>query len=82
VLVKDRWVDPREQVLKVEGPRKAIGGGWGGGGERETNQIVLQESAYVPSSISKDKTLQEGDEHTDQQCRNDPLEVTNTAEKE
>jgi hypothetical protein len=30
----------------------------------------------------KDKTLQEGDEHTNQQRRNDPLEITNAAEKE
>jgi hypothetical protein len=28
------------------------------------------------------KTLQESDEHTRQQCKNDPLEVTNVAEKE
>jgi hypothetical protein len=42
----------------------------------------LQELAYVPSSISKAKTLQEGDEHTNQQCRNDPLYVTNAEEKE
>jgi hypothetical protein len=42
----------------------------------------LQESAYVPSSIPKAKTLQEGDEHTNQQYRNDPLEVTNAVKKE
>jgi hypothetical protein len=32
------------------------------GGEREPNQILLQESAYVSSSIPKAKTLQEGEE--------------------
>jgi hypothetical protein len=37
-----------------EGPREAIGGG----GEQEPNQILLQEPAYVPSSILKAKTLQ------------------------
>jgi hypothetical protein len=36
----------------------------------------------VPSSIPKAKTLQEGDEHTNQQHRNDPLKYTNAAEKE
>jgi hypothetical protein len=52
------------------------------GGEQEPNQILLQESAYVPSSIPKAKTLQEGDEHTNQWRRNDPLEVMNAANKE
>jgi hypothetical protein len=42
----------------------------------------LQELTYVPSSNLKAKTLQEGDEYTNQQCRNDPLEVTNATEKE
>jgi hypothetical protein len=42
----------------------------------------LQELLYVPSSNPKSKTLQEGDEHTNQQRRNDPLELTNVAEKE
>jgi hypothetical protein len=36
------------------------------GGEREPNQILLQEPPYVSSSNPKDKTLQEGDEHTNQ----------------
>jgi hypothetical protein len=54
----------------------------GGGGEREPNQFLLQEPGYVPSSNPKAKTLQEADEHTNQQRRNDPLEVTNAAEKE
>jgi hypothetical protein len=48
----------------------------------ESNQILLQELTYVLSSILKAKTLQECDEHTNQQCRNYPLEVTNAAEKE
>jgi hypothetical protein len=42
----------------------------------------LQELVYVPSSILKDKTLQEGDEHTNQQHKNDPLQYTNAAKKE
>jgi hypothetical protein len=42
----------------------------------------MQESAYVPSSNPKAKTLQKGDEHTNQQHRNNPLEVMNTAKKE
>jgi hypothetical protein len=54
----------------------------GGGGEREPNQILLQELAYVPSSIPKAKPLQESDEHMNQQCKNDPLEVTNAVKKE
>jgi hypothetical protein len=54
----------------------------GGGGEREQNQILLQASAYVPSSNPKAKTLQEGDEHTNQQRRNDLLNVMNAVEKE
>jgi HPt (histidine-containing phosphotransfer) domain-containing protein len=37
---------------------------------------------YVPSSNLKVKTLQEGDEYANQQCRNDPLEVMNTVKKE
>jgi regulatory protein YycH of two-component signal transduction system YycFG len=52
------------------------------GGEWELNQILLQESAYVPSSNPKAKTLQEGDEHINQHLRNDHLEVTNAVEKE
>jgi hypothetical protein len=52
------------------------------GGEREPNQILLQELAYVPSSNPKAKTLQESDEHTNNLHRNDPLEVMNAAEKE
>jgi hypothetical protein len=42
----------------------------------------MQELAYVPSSNHKSKTIQEGDEHTNQQHRNDPLKVMNAAEKE
>jgi hypothetical protein len=42
----------------------------------------MQELAYVPSSNPKTKTLQESDEHTNQQHRNDPLKVMNVAEKE
>jgi hypothetical protein len=41
----------------------------------------MQELAYVPSSNPKAKTLQESDEHTNQQHRNDPLKVMNAAEK-
>jgi hypothetical protein len=42
----------------------------------------LQEPANVLSSNRKAKKLQEDDEHTNQQHRNDPLEVMNAAEKE
>jgi hypothetical protein len=59
-----------------------IEGGERRGGEWEPNQIILQEPAYVPSSNPKAKTMQEGNEHTNQQCRNDPLKVTNIAGKE
>jgi hypothetical protein len=45
-------------------------------------KILSQESVYVPSSNPKLKTLQEDDEHTNQQHRNDPLKVMNEAEKE
>jgi hypothetical protein len=51
-------------------------------GEQKPNQILLQEQTYVPSSNPKAKTLQEGDEHTNQHHRNDPLEVTNATERE
>jgi hypothetical protein len=65
-------------LIPIQGLREVTGGG---GGEREPNQILFQESVYVPSSIPKDKTLQKGDEHTNQQPRNDPLEVTNATKK-
>jgi hypothetical protein len=42
----------------------------------------MQELAFVPSSNPKAKNLQESDEHTNQQNRNDPLIVMNAAEKE
>jgi hypothetical protein len=42
----------------------------------------MQELAYVPSSNAKSKTLQESDEHTNQQHGNDLLKVMNAAEKE
>jgi hypothetical protein len=48
------------KVLQYEGPREVTGGG----GERESNQILLQESAYVPSSNYKVKTIKESGEHT------------------
>jgi hypothetical protein len=51
-------------------------------GEREPNQILVQEPVYVLSSNLKAKTLQEGDEHTNQQRRNDFLGVINATEKE
>jgi hypothetical protein len=40
----------------------------------------MQEMACVPGSNPKAKTLQESDEHTNQQHRNDPLKVMKTAE--
>jgi hypothetical protein len=42
----------------------------------------MQELAYVSSSNPKAKTLQESNEHTNQQHRNDPLKVMNAAKKE
>jgi hypothetical protein len=42
----------------------------------------MQELAYVPGLNHKAKTLQESDEQTNQQHRNDPLKVMNVAEKE
>jgi hypothetical protein len=53
-----------------------------GRGEWEPIKILMQELAYVPSSNPKAKTLQESDEHTNQQYRNNPLNVMNAAEKE
>jgi hypothetical protein len=41
----------------------------------------MQELAYVSSSNPKAKTLQESDEHTNQQNKNDPLKVINATEK-
>jgi hypothetical protein len=52
-----------------------------GGAEWEPIKILMQELAYVPSSNPKAKTLQESDEHTNQQHINDPLKVMNAAEK-
>jgi hypothetical protein len=52
------------------------------GGEWEPIKILMQELAYVPTSNPKAKTLQESDEHTNQQHRNDPHKVMNAAEKE
>jgi hypothetical protein len=42
----------------------------------------MQELAYVPSLNPKVNALQEGDEHTNQRHRNDPLKSMNTEEKE
>jgi hypothetical protein len=41
----------------------------------------MQELAYVPSSNPKAKTLQESDEHTNQQHKNDPFKVMNASKK-
>jgi hypothetical protein len=41
----------------------------------------MQELVYVPSSNPKAKTLQESDEHTNKQHKNDPFKVMNAAEK-
>jgi hypothetical protein len=62
-----------------EGPKKPTRGR---GGEWEPIKILIQELTYVPSSNHKAKTLQESDEHTNQQHKNDPLKVMNVAEKE
>jgi hypothetical protein len=52
------------------------------GGEWEPIKILMQGLAYVPSSNPKAKTLQESDEHINQQHINDPLKIMNAAEKE
>jgi hypothetical protein len=65
-------------LIPIEGPEKVTRGG----GEWEPIKILMQELAYVPSSNPKAKTLQESYEHTNQQHRNDPVKVMNTAEKE
>jgi hypothetical protein len=52
------------------------------GGEWEQIKILMQELTYVPSSNPKVITLQESDEHTNQQHRKDPLKVMNVVEKE
>jgi hypothetical protein len=41
-------------LIPIEGSMEATGGG---GGEREPNQILLQELVYVPSSNPKAKIL-------------------------
>jgi hypothetical protein len=48
------------RMLKDQGRRSE------GGGKREVNQILLLESVYVPNLRHKAKTLEEGDEHTNQ----------------
>jgi hypothetical protein len=50
--------------MHVEGPEKVTRRG--GGGEWEPIKILIQELAYVPSSNSKAKILQESDKHTNQ----------------
>jgi hypothetical protein len=65
-------------ILDIEGPEKSTRGG----GEWESIKTITQELAYVPSLNPKTKTLQESDEHTNQQHRNDPLKVINAEEKE
>jgi hypothetical protein len=52
------------------------------GGEWEPIKILMQELAYVPSSNPKAKTLQESDEHNNQQHRNDLIKVMNATVKE
>jgi hypothetical protein len=42
----------------------------------------MQKLGYVPSSNRKDKTLEESDEHINQQYKSDPLKVMNAAKKE
>jgi hypothetical protein len=64
-------------LIPIEGPKKATRGG-----EWEPIKIRMQKLAYVSSLNPKAKTLQESDEHTDQQHRNDPLKAMNASEKE
>jgi hypothetical protein len=64
-------------LLKDRGRRPEEGGGWTGA---ESNSFAR--TTLCLKFKPKAKTLQEGDKHTDQQYRNDLLEVTNTVEKE
>jgi hypothetical protein len=72
-------MNKRKNQFAIEEPREVTGGG---GGEWEPNQVLLQEPANVPSSNPNAKTLQEGDENTNQPCENCPLEDTNATKKE
>jgi hypothetical protein len=62
-------------MLHVRSPK------WHDFGSRDSCESNFS-NTYVPGSNPKGKTLQEGDEHTNQQRRNDPLEVMNAAKKE
>jgi hypothetical protein len=46
------------------------------------NQNSYARTDICPKFKPKVKTLQESDEHTNQQYRNDPLKIMNAAEKE
>jgi hypothetical protein len=46
------------------------------------NQNSYARTGLCPKFKPKAKTLQESDEHTKKQHRNDPLKVMNAAEKE
>jgi hypothetical protein len=54
-----------------------------GGGVNESQiKFFYKNRPMTQLQTPKAKTLQEGDEHTNQQCRNDPLKVMNTMKKE
>jgi hypothetical protein len=65
---------PREYLRRTEG------GNWRGVNQSRIKFFCMN---WPMSQVqtSKQKNPDKGDEHTNQQCRNDPLEVTNAAEK-
>jgi hypothetical protein len=64
-------------LIPIEGPEKATKEWWMG-----ANQNSFARTGLCPKINPKAKTLQESDEHTNQQHRNNPLKVMNAAEKE
>jgi hypothetical protein len=74
----ESWLVTKLALIPIEGPEKATKCG----GEWDPIKIPQRNLAYVPSSNPKTKTLQECDEHTNQQRKQDPLKDTNAVKKE
>jgi hypothetical protein len=66
-----------KRCSNIEGPDKMTRGRWMG-----ANQNSYVRTGVCLKFKPKDKTLEESDEHTNQQHRNDPLKVMNAVEKE
>jgi hypothetical protein len=77
VEAEDGWVNAMGYIRLW----RTEGGDWRGVNGSQI-KILSQKTIYVPSLNPKVKTLKEGNEHTNQQCRNDPLKVMNVVEKE